>query len=145
MAMRSWQPHRPRASTPSLVRDWLMHLQALGLSSTWRTRLRSRTRQFWSSSRRQGVTSLPRKRPLAWDITLRFRSSAPIAYADNSIGAMEQRAQEGLKALAEDEGWDFGDYSAEKHTLDAEGALEPQSAPWTKGRKRDSSHDDKQR
>ena len=70
---------------------------------------------------------------------------ALIDYADNSIGAMEQRAQEGLKALAEDEGWDFGDYSAEKHTLDAEGALEPQSAPWTKGRKRDSSHDDKQR
>jgi hypothetical protein len=34
----------------------------------------------WSSSRRQGVTSLPRKRPLAWDITLRSRLSAPIAF-----------------------------------------------------------------
>ena len=29
-------------------------LAALRSSSTWRTRLRSRTRQFWSSSRRRG-------------------------------------------------------------------------------------------
>ena len=63
--MRSWRRHPLRASTPSPARDWLKRLQALRSSSTWRTRLRSRTRQFWSSSRRQGATSLPRKRPLA--------------------------------------------------------------------------------
>ena len=38
---------------------------ALRLSLTWRTRLRGRTRQFWSSSRRQVATSLPQKRLLA--------------------------------------------------------------------------------
>jgi hypothetical protein len=79
--------HLPRASTPSLVRGWLKPLPALRWSSTWRTRLRSRTRQFWRSSRRQVATSLPQKRPLAWDITWRCRSSAPTPFSRVVISA----------------------------------------------------------
>src|SRR6476660_1136513 len=56
--MRSWR-HRPRReSMPSRARDWRKRLPALRSSSMWRTRLRSRTRQRWSSSRRQGVNLL---------------------------------------------------------------------------------------
>ena len=68
MGMRSWR-RPPSSGVNTLTGEGLAEaLKTLRSSSTWRTRLRSRTRQFWSSSRRQGVTSLPRKRPLAWDI-----------------------------------------------------------------------------
>ena len=60
-------PPRPTpASTQSPAKDWPRRLRALGSSSTWRTRRRSRTRRPSSSSRRPAAISLPRRQPLAW-------------------------------------------------------------------------------
>ena len=60
--MRSSPPHPIPASTPSLVRGWRKRLLALRLSSTWRMRLRGRTRRCWNSSRPPAAT-FSRRRP----------------------------------------------------------------------------------
>jgi len=49
--------HPPRASTRSRVRDWPKRLPVLRWSSMWQTRRRSRTRQFWSSSRPEEIAA----------------------------------------------------------------------------------------
>ena len=53
--------------------------EALRSSSTWRTRLRSKTKRLWNSSKHQVVIFWPRRRPRAWDITSRCRSWVPTA------------------------------------------------------------------
>lgn len=44
---------------------------------------------------------------------------ALIEHTTDSLPEMERQAQETLKALAEGEDWDFGDYSVEKQVLDS--------------------------
>jgi hypothetical protein len=57
---------------------------------------------------------------LAGDTFARLEGvQALIEHAANSIPEMERQAQEALKDLAENEDWDFGDYSVEKYILES--------------------------